>query len=105
MKKVRTPVEDALATWTAVGAVVAQPHSDQDAANQFINVSKAIGQVVYDWPTPDAFPDLGPAWCTAGQTAGVHAGPLVRRQRLLAERGNHVPGADRLDAAAAGDVQ
>jgi uncharacterized protein (DUF1800 family) len=70
MMKVRTPVEDALATWTAVGAVVAQPHGDQDAANQFINVSKAIGQVVYDWPTPDAFPDLGPAWCNAGRLLG-----------------------------------
>jgi hypothetical protein len=70
MEKVRTPVEDALATWTAIGAVVAQPHSDQDAANQFINVSKAIGQVVYDWPTPDAFPDLGPAWCNSGRLLG-----------------------------------
>jgi uncharacterized protein (DUF1800 family) len=70
MKKVRTPVEDALATWTAVGAVVTLPKGDQDAANQFINVSKAIGQVVYDWPTPDAFPDLAPAWCNAGRLLG-----------------------------------
>ncbi len=70
MNKVRTPVEDALATWTAVGAVVAQPRSDQAAANQFINVSKAIGQVVFDWPTPDAFPDLAPAWCNAGRLLG-----------------------------------
>lgn len=70
MKKVRTPVEDALASWTAVGAAVLQPQSKQDAANQFINVSKAIGQVVYDWPTPDAFPDLGPAWTGAGRILG-----------------------------------
>ena len=70
MKKVRTPVEDALATWTAVDAVVTQPYSAQDAANQFINVSKAIGQVVYDWPTPDAFPDVGTGWCNAGRILG-----------------------------------
>lgn len=70
MKKVRTPVEDAVATWTAVGAVVAQPHDIHDAGNQFINVSKAIGQVVYDWPTPDAFPDLGPAWSGSGRILG-----------------------------------
>ncbi len=70
MKKVRTPVEDALASWTTVGAVVAQPNDIHDAANQFINVSKAIGQVVYDWPTPDAFPDLGPAWTGSGRILG-----------------------------------
>jgi hypothetical protein len=70
MQKVRTPVEDALATWTAANVVVLPPHSDQDAANQFINVSKAIGQVVLDWPTPDAFPDLAPAWCNSGRLLG-----------------------------------
>ncbi|MDX6309840.1 MAG: hypothetical protein QOI06_2886 [Nocardioidaceae bacterium] len=70
MQKVRTPVEDALATWTAIGAVVTQPHSPDDAGNQFINVSKAIGQVVFSWPTPDAFPDLAPAWSGAGRMLG-----------------------------------
>ena len=70
MQKVRTPVEDAVATWTAVGAVVTQPHDIHDAANQFINVSKAIGQVVYDWPTPDAFPDVAPAWTGSGRILG-----------------------------------
>lgn len=70
MLKVRTPVEDALATWTAVGAVVAQPNDIHDAANQFINISKSIGQVVYDWPTPDAFPDLAPAWTGSGRMLG-----------------------------------
>ena len=105
MQKVRTPVEDALATWTALGAVVAQPHSPDDAGNQFINVSKAIGQVVYDWPTPDAFPDVAPAWSERRPDARVDARPLVRRLRCLPEPGNHLPAAARLDAAAAAAVQ
>ncbi len=70
MRKVRTPVEDALATWTAVGAVVGKPSDPHDAANQFINVTKAIGQVPYDWPTPDAFPDIAPAWTGSGRMLG-----------------------------------
>lgn len=68
--KVRTPVEDAVATWTAVQALVTKPHDIHDAANQFINVSKSIGQVVYDWPTPDGFPDLAPAWMGSGRILG-----------------------------------
>ncbi len=69
-QKVRTPVEDAVATWTAVRATVAQPNDIHDAANQFINISKSIGQVVYDWPTPDAFPDVAPAWTGSGRMLG-----------------------------------
>ncbi len=70
LQKVRTPVEDALATWSALRAVVAQPHHDHDAGNQFINVSKAIGQVVYDWPAPNGFPDVSGAWTGAGRILG-----------------------------------
>lgn len=68
--KVRTPVEDALATWNALQADVAQPRQEHDAGNQFINVSKAIGQVVYDWPAPNGFPDVAPAWTGAGRILG-----------------------------------
>lgn len=70
MRKVRTPVEDAVATWAAVRADVAQPDDPQDAANQFINISKAIGQVVYDWPAPNGFPDVAEAWSSAGRLLG-----------------------------------
>src|SRR6478752_3620842 len=70
ISKVRTPVEDALATWTTLGAVVAQPPEDGDAANQMIKISKVMGQVIYDWPTPDAFPDIAPAWCNPGRILG-----------------------------------
>jgi uncharacterized protein DUF1800 len=67
MQKVRTPVEDALATWTATRAVIQRPRHDQDAAKQLINVSKAIGQVIYDWPSPNGFPDVAPAWTSSGR--------------------------------------
>jgi hypothetical protein len=67
MQKVRTPVEDALATWTATRAVMAKPHHDQDAAKQLINVTKSIGQVIFDWPSPNGFPDVAPAWTGSGR--------------------------------------
>ncbi|MDX6297144.1 MAG: hypothetical protein QOI51_1001 [Nocardioidaceae bacterium] len=68
--KVRTPVEDALASLTALRAVVARPHHDQDAANQIVNVSRTIGQVVYDWPQPSGFPDVAAAWTGSGRILG-----------------------------------
>lgn len=70
LSKVRTPVEDSIATWNALQANVAQPKNPQDAGNQFINVSKAIGQVVFDWPAPNGFPDVAPAWTGAGRMLG-----------------------------------
>lgn len=70
LSKVRTPVEDTIATWNALRAVVDKPNGPHDAANQFINVSKAIGQVVFDWPAPNGFPDVAPAWTGAGRMLG-----------------------------------
>jgi uncharacterized protein (DUF1800 family) len=82
MGKVRTPVEDAVATWAALGVQVAQPAGPKDAANQVINVSKGIGQIVYDWPTPDAFPDVAPAWTDSGRMLGS------MHEHYLAANGN-----------------
>lgn len=70
MRKVRTPVEDAVATWAGLRVDVARPHDEQDAANQLSNISKAIGQVVYDWGPPDGFPDVAGAWSGAGRMLG-----------------------------------
>jgi hypothetical protein len=66
-QKVRTPVEDTVASWLVNGSVFQQPHDNLDAANQMIFVSKQMGQVVYGWPTPDAFPDVATAWTTSGR--------------------------------------
>ncbi len=74
LAKVRTPVEDAVATWAAIGAVVQEPHSVQDAANRLVNFGNGIGQVAYDWPTPEGFPDVQAAWIGAGRLLGsMHA--------------------------------
>jgi hypothetical protein len=70
MKKVRTPVEDALATWNALRVEVARPRHEDDAAHQIIIVSRAMGQVVYDWRAPNGFPDVGPAWTGTGRNLG-----------------------------------
>lgn len=70
MQKVRTPVEDALATWGVLGVEVARPRHEDDAGNQFINFSKRIGQVVFDWPAPNGFPDVAAAWTSSGRMLG-----------------------------------
>ncbi|MGI8702012.1 MAG: DUF1800 domain-containing protein [Nocardioidaceae bacterium] len=69
-RKVRTPVEDAVATWAAVRVEVTKPNDPQDGANQLIDIGKAIGQVVYDWPAPNGFPDVADAWSGAGRMLG-----------------------------------
>ena len=68
--KVRTPVEDALATLTALRAVVARPHGDRQAADQIVKLSQAMGQVVYDCPDPSGFPDVAAAWTGSGRMLG-----------------------------------
>ena len=70
MLKTRTPVEDAVATMSVLRAQVAQPKTPADAANQLIFVSGAAGQVLFTWPTPDAFPDVASAWTGAGRMLG-----------------------------------
>ena len=69
-RKIRTPVEDAVATWCALDVTVAEPHQPSDAGNQFIVVSSWMGQVIYDWPTPDGFPDLGADWTGPARVLG-----------------------------------
>jgi uncharacterized protein (DUF1800 family) len=68
--KLRTPVEDALATWAMLGVSVDPPQTDDSAANEIVQVSRAIGQTVYDWPAPNGFPDVAPAWDGAGRILG-----------------------------------
>jgi uncharacterized protein DUF1800 len=70
MQKVRTPVEDAVATWGTLGVKVDKPVNASDAANQFLNFSKGIGQVAYDWPSPEGFPDELPDWTDSGRMLG-----------------------------------
>ena len=60
--KVRTPVEDAVATWRALG-VKAQPSTANDSfAKAAIFQATAMGQRPFDWGRPDGFPDDAEAW-------------------------------------------
>ena len=70
MQKVRTPVEDALATWSALRVEVAQPHHDDDAANQLIILSRAMGRSSSTGRRRTAFPTSQPAWTGTGRILG-----------------------------------
>lgn len=68
--KVRTPIEDAIATWAVLQVQVAEPKADKDAANQILNLSQSIGQQMFDWLRPDGFPDTADAWTGASRLLG-----------------------------------
>jgi len=65
--KVRTPGEDAVATYRALGLQVHKPRSDEDFANAHTWQVYNMGQRPFEWPTPDGFPDVGAAWGSVGR--------------------------------------
>lgn len=60
--KVRTPTEDAIATYRALDVRVKAPVKATSFANAIIYQTTAMGQRVFDWPTPDGFPLLNESW-------------------------------------------
>ena len=60
-RKVRTPIEDLVASYRAMQAQIPPP-DDGDAAVTVIQVCQDTGQRPYDWPRPDGFPDRGEVW-------------------------------------------
>lgn len=60
--KVRTPVEDAVATWRALGVQAHAPSGADSFAVTSIFQATAIGQRPFDWGRPDGFPDDAEAW-------------------------------------------
>jgi hypothetical protein len=60
--KVRTPSEDAVATYRAVRVSVQPPTSNESFANALVYQSQSMGQRVFDWPTPDGFPLRNESW-------------------------------------------
>jgi uncharacterized protein (DUF1800 family) len=65
--KVRTPSEDVVATWRALGASIAKPVNDNSTANAILWQTTAIGAAPHDWPRPDGPPDRGSAWSSASR--------------------------------------
>lgn len=69
-RKVRTPDEDLIATYRALGAVVARPTTRLAAANLIWWQSGHIGATPLSWPRPDGRPDHGEAWASVSRILG-----------------------------------
>ena len=68
--KVRTPMEDVVATLRALGVTVGAPGSPADgaaAANAVLWLTTSVGQRPWHWVTPDGFPDRSEAWASASR--------------------------------------
>ena len=62
--KVRTPGEDVVATYRALGVAPRKPTRDSDAANEIVWQCYHLGDGTHAWPTPDGPPVTNDAWST-----------------------------------------
>lgn len=69
-QKTRTPTEDGIATYRALGVQVRRPTRDDDAANVIAHQISLIGQAPFDWARPDGFPDVADAWTSTSRMLG-----------------------------------
>jgi hypothetical protein len=69
-KKVRTPEEDVVATYRALGVKVRQPTREKSAANEILWQSSMLGSVPFGWPRPDGRPDHAQAWASTSRMLG-----------------------------------
>ena len=69
-EKVRTPAEDAIASYRLLGAQAKKPSDDSDFARAIGWQLESLGQKPFGWPQPDGFPDTGLAWSTVGRVLG-----------------------------------
>jgi len=65
--KVRTPTDDVVATWRALGVQLAQPTGGDSAANAILWQTSTVGAEPLNWPRPDGQPDRGAAWSSASR--------------------------------------
>ncbi len=68
--KVRTPSEDVVATYRALGTTLASPATTvggEPAVNTMLWQSHDIGAKPFDWPRPDGRPDTGVAWASTSR--------------------------------------
>jgi hypothetical protein len=62
--KVRTPIEDVVATYRALGISMSRPTQDGSAANAVLWQCGTIGAYPLGWPRPDGMPQVNQAWST-----------------------------------------
>jgi hypothetical protein len=65
--KVRTPVEDFVATVRALGITIERPTDDDSFARSMHWQYTDAGQAPYSWPAPNGFPEVNAAWTSAGR--------------------------------------
>jgi uncharacterized protein (DUF1800 family) len=61
-QKVRTPVDDTVATCRVLGVTAQAPVDDGSFANRLVTKLNSVW--VYEWPRPDGPPDLAVSWAT-----------------------------------------
>ncbi|MCW2832444.1 MAG: hypothetical protein JWN68_397 [Nocardioides sp.] len=64
-RKVRTPTDDVVATYRALGAQVLPPTAGASAANAILYQADAIGQSPFSWGRPDGQPQDNRSWSSA----------------------------------------
>ena len=62
--KVRTPADDIVATYRALGIRMRRPTQDRSAANAVIWQCGSLGSYPLGWPRPDGMPQHNEAWAT-----------------------------------------
>lgn len=65
--KVRTPIEDYVATVRALGIKPLAPTGDDSFANAMYWQYAEGGQPPYEWPAPNGYPEVDAAWASAGR--------------------------------------
>jgi uncharacterized protein (DUF1800 family) len=65
--KVRTPAQDAIATYRALGVQVKPPAEGGDFGYAVNYVLNDMGEAPFMWPAPNGFPEVGSAWAAAGR--------------------------------------
>lgn len=66
-RKMRTPEEDVVASYRALGARISAPKSPQHAANAMLWNTTSIGMRPFGWPRPDGRPDDAASWTSVSR--------------------------------------
>jgi uncharacterized protein (DUF1800 family) len=69
-QKVKTPNEDGVATYRALGVQLSRPTQQDSGANAIAFQVGLMGQMPFDWARPDGFPDVAEAWTSASRMIG-----------------------------------
>jgi uncharacterized protein (DUF1800 family) len=68
--KIKTPTEDGVATYRALGVRVSRPTGVESGASAIAFQVMTMGQMPFDWGRPDGFPDVAEAWTSATRMIG-----------------------------------